>query len=159
MNGRGGGGGVSPSSRRLASTALAIAGSALALLGGIALYTREEVFDSDGFADNAAEALKDRDISEALADPITDQAIDKGPDVLINVRPLLLTAPRGCWRAPPSARCSERGRASCTRRGGERLRLPAAAGEAVRAASGGAAETSSRSTTTTAETWSTFPRS
>jgi hypothetical protein len=92
---------VSPSSRRLASTALAIAGSALALLGGIALYTREEVFDSDGFADNAAEALKDRDISEALADPITDQAIDKGPDVLINVRPLLLTATEGVLESTP----------------------------------------------------------
>jgi hypothetical protein len=94
-------GGVSERTRRVASIALAVAGSVLALVGGIALYLREEVFDAGGFAGNAAETLKDGDVREELEEPIVDQAIDRGPDVLINVRPVLVAAVDGVLGSTP----------------------------------------------------------
>jgi hypothetical protein len=72
--------------------ALAVIGCVLALVGGVALYARSEVFDSSAFADNAAESLKDDQVRAALVEPIADQATEQGPDVLINVRPLLVGA-------------------------------------------------------------------
>jgi hypothetical protein len=92
---------VNARTRRVASITLAVVGSVLALAGGIAFYLRAEVFDSDAFADNAAESLKDDKVEEALADPIVDQAIDNGPDVLINARPLLLSATEGVLGSSP----------------------------------------------------------
>jgi hypothetical protein len=92
---------VSARTRHLASIVLAVAGCVLALVGGVALYAREEIFDADAFADNAAETLKDHEMQEALADPIVDQAIDKGPDVLINARPLLLDGTEGMIGSSP----------------------------------------------------------
>jgi hypothetical protein len=92
---------VSARTRRVASIALAVIGSVLALAGGVAFYLREEVFDSNAFADNAAESLKDDKVEEALADPIVDQAIDNGPDLLVNARPLLLSATEGVLGSSP----------------------------------------------------------
>ncbi len=71
----------------------------LALVGGTLLYAREEIFDSDAFADNSVEALHHDQVREALSEPITEQAIDRGPDVLINVRPLLAGAVDGVLSA------------------------------------------------------------
>ena len=45
---------------------LAVAGCAFALVGGFALFAREEIFNADAFADNSAEALKDEQFREAL---------------------------------------------------------------------------------------------
>jgi hypothetical protein len=92
---------MSAGGRRGVSIALAVLGSVLALAGGFAFYVRSEVFDSDAFADNAAESLKDEQVRAALADPITDQAVDRGPDALINVRPVLLAAVEGVLDSPP----------------------------------------------------------
>jgi hypothetical protein len=92
---------VSARTRQLLSVVLAIVGCVLALVGGIALYAREQVFDSDAFADNAAAALKDDDVTKALAEPITDQAIDRGPDALINARPVILAATEGILQSSP----------------------------------------------------------
>ena len=72
--------------------ALAVIGCALALVGGVALYARAEVFDSSVFAGNAAESLKDHQLRTALVEPFADQATKRGPDALINVRPLLVGA-------------------------------------------------------------------
>ena len=80
---------MSPSTRRVASVVLAVAGCVLALVGGFALYAREEIFNADAFADNSAETLKDEQVREALGDQITKQAIDRGPDELINATPVL----------------------------------------------------------------------
>jgi len=87
--------------RQVVSIALAVIGCVLALAGGVAFYAREQIFDSDAFADNAAETLKDDQVQQALADPIVDQAIDRGPDALINARPLLLSATEGVLASTP----------------------------------------------------------
>jgi hypothetical protein len=92
---------VSAGTRRVASIVLAVLGCVLALVGGVAFYAREQIFDSDAFADKAAETLKDDKVDEALADPIVDQAIDNGPDALINARPLLLSATEGVLDSTP----------------------------------------------------------
>jgi hypothetical protein len=80
---------------------LAVVGCVLALVGGVALYARAEVFDSSVFADNAAESLKDRQLRAALVEPFADQATEQGPDVLINVRPLLVGAAEEAIGSPP----------------------------------------------------------
>ena len=92
---------MSARTRRVASIALVVIGCVLALAGGVAFYAREQIFDSDAFADNAAETLKDDQVQQALADPIVDQAIDRGPDALINARPLLLSATEGVLASTP----------------------------------------------------------
>jgi hypothetical protein len=92
---------VSARTRQVGSIALAVIGCVLALAGGVAFYAREQIFDSDAFADNAAETLKDDQVQQALADPIVDQAIDRGPDPLINARPLLLSATQGVLESTP----------------------------------------------------------
>ncbi len=92
---------MSARTRRVASIALVVIGCVLALAGGVAYYAREQIFDSDAFADNAAETLKDDQVQQALADPIVDQAIDRGPDALINARPLLLSATEGVLASTP----------------------------------------------------------
>jgi hypothetical protein len=92
---------VSARTRRVASIVLAVVGCVLAVVGGVAFYAREQIFDSDAFADNAAETLKDDQVQEALAGPIVDQAVDRGPDVLINARPLLLSATEGVLESTP----------------------------------------------------------
>jgi hypothetical protein len=92
---------VSARTRRVASIALAVVGCVLAVVGGIAFYVREEVFEATGFADNASESLKHTEVQEALADPIVDQAVDNGPDALINARPVLLAATEGVIGSTP----------------------------------------------------------
>jgi hypothetical protein len=92
---------VSARTRQVASIVLAVVGCVLAVVGGVAFYAREQIFDSDAFADNAAETLKNDQVQEALADPIVDQAIDRGPDVLINARPVLLSATEGVIGSTP----------------------------------------------------------
>jgi hypothetical protein len=92
---------VSPRTRQVASIVLAVVGCVLALVGGVALYARSEIFSSDGFADNAAETLKDDQVRVALVEPIADEATEKGPDVLINVRPLLVGAAEGMIGSTP----------------------------------------------------------
>jgi hypothetical protein len=84
--------GLSARRRNLASIVLAVVGCVLALVGGVALYARSEIFESGVFADHAAETLKDDQVRAALVNPLADEATEKGPDVLINVRPLLVGA-------------------------------------------------------------------
>jgi hypothetical protein len=72
----------------------------LALIGGTSSM-RGGDFDSDAFADNSVEALHNDQVRKALSEPITEQAIDRGPDALINVRPLLAGAVEGVLDSPP----------------------------------------------------------
>jgi hypothetical protein len=88
-------------SRRVISIVLAVVGSVLALIGGVMLYAREEIFDPDVFADNSSETLRDEQVRDALSEPIVDRAIDRGPDVLINIRPALDAAVDGLLESAP----------------------------------------------------------
>jgi hypothetical protein len=92
---------MSSDRRRRLSTAMAVLGAALALAGGFALYARAEIFDSDRFADNAVRALGDDRVRDELTEPIVDQAIDRGPDALINAEPVLRAAVSGALDSGP----------------------------------------------------------
>ncbi len=80
---------MSERQRGALSTILAAAGAALLLVGGFALYARQELFDSDAFSRTAAKSLSDSSVRDALARPIVEQIVTVGPDQLINVQPLL----------------------------------------------------------------------
>lgn len=68
---------------------MAIAGALLAVIGGVLLYLRAEVFNADAFGDHAVEALRKQEVRDALTDPIVQRAVDNGPDELVNATPLL----------------------------------------------------------------------
>jgi hypothetical protein len=87
--------------RRVVSIVLAIAGAATLFVGGITLYAREQIFDAEQFAQNASDLLGDERADEAIANPIVDQVIAKGPDELINARPLLSSAAQGVLDSRP----------------------------------------------------------
>ena len=92
---------MSARTRATISLVLAITGAVLALVGGTLLYARQEIFEADGFADNSVKAIGNEQVRKALAEPITAQAIDRGPDVLINARPLLASAVEGALDSQP----------------------------------------------------------
>ena len=100
--------------RRTASLVLVVLGTVILFVGGIALYAREEVFDADAFAQHASESLGDDRVDNAVANPIVDQVIKVGPDELINARPLLTAAARGCSRASRSETRFGDARRGCT---------------------------------------------
>lgn len=82
-------------SRATLSTVLAVVGVVLLLVGGFALYARQELFDSDAFSETAAKSLRDEPVRDELAKPIVEQIINIGPDQLVNVQPLLEGAVSG----------------------------------------------------------------
>ncbi|MGH2993343.1 MAG: hypothetical protein ACRDL1_07375 [Solirubrobacterales bacterium] len=87
--------------RRVASIVLAVTGAALALIGGIMLYARQEIFEADAFSRHASDSLGDERVGLAVANPITDEVIANGPDELINARPLLSSAAQGVIESGP----------------------------------------------------------
>lgn len=87
--------------RQTVSTLLAIIGSALALVGGFALYAHAEIFNSDAFAGATAQTLEEDEVRDALTEPIVEQAVTSGPDQLINGEPILRTAVQGVIASPP----------------------------------------------------------
>ncbi len=89
-------------SRRRLSVALAVIGSALALIGGVMLYLRESILDRDGFADRAERALGDHRVRLAVAQPISDAIVDSGPAKLVNARPLIESVVVGALGTPPA---------------------------------------------------------
>ena len=77
------------------STVLGIAGAVLLLVGGFALYARQELFNANAFSQTAAKSLHEEPVRDALAEPIVEQIINIGPDQLINAQPLLQGAVSG----------------------------------------------------------------
>ncbi|HSI80949.1 MAG TPA: hypothetical protein VK919_09890 [Solirubrobacterales bacterium] len=77
------------STRRTASIVLAVAGALCLVLGGLLLYARVALFESDAFADRAAEALADERVEHAVTAPIVNAIVDSGPAELINAQPIL----------------------------------------------------------------------
>ena len=87
--------------RRPASFALAILGAALALVGGVLLYARENLFDPAALSGRAQTALGDQRVRLALAQPITTAVLNSGPAKLVNVRPLIESVVTGALGTPP----------------------------------------------------------
>lgn len=88
--------------RRRLSIALAVVGAALALIGGVMFYLRENVVERDGFADRAELAFSDQRVRLAVAQPITDAIVDSGPAKLVNARPLIESVVVGALGTPPA---------------------------------------------------------
>jgi len=75
--------------RRTASITLVIAGTLCIVLGGLLLYARVALFDSDAFADRAAATLGEERVEQAITEPIVNAIVDSGPAELINAQPIL----------------------------------------------------------------------
>src|SRR5882757_8967980 len=76
------------------SLVLVVIACLAALVGGVTLYLREEVLDSQAFADRAVEAVHEPTVQHVLARRITVQLIEPAfPDLLAG-RPLISTAVR-----------------------------------------------------------------
>ena len=99
MNGNGAG--ERDRGRRRLSLALAVFGAFLALVGGVLLYARENVFDARALANRAESALSDQRVRLAVAQPITEAILDSGPPQLVNARPLIESVVTGAMGTPP----------------------------------------------------------
>lgn len=75
--------------RRFVATLLVVLGSVLALVGGVALYARQEIFSADNFAQRASVSLRNGDVRSEISDQIVDQIIEQGSGELIQAKPLL----------------------------------------------------------------------
>src|SRR3954452_956849 len=73
----------------LAGVCAALAVVALAL-GGVFLYARIELLDSQRFADRAVDALHDPTVRGVVAERVVTTAIDHGSRDLLTARPLLV---------------------------------------------------------------------
>src|SRR5437899_9480406 len=85
------------------SLVLVVIGCALALVGGVTLYLREEVLDSQSFADRAVEAVHQPTVQHVVARQITVQLIEPGFPDLIAGRPAISTAVRIAVTSKPFA--------------------------------------------------------
>jgi hypothetical protein len=95
------GAGSKQRTRRITSLVLLVSGAVILFVGGITLYLRQEVFDSESFAAHASESLGDDRVGLAVADPITDEVIANGPDQLINARPVVESGVQGVIESRP----------------------------------------------------------
>ncbi|UJA20634.1 hypothetical protein HJD18_10720 [Thermoleophilia bacterium SCSIO 60948] len=77
--------------RRLISPLLIAAAALLIGLAGTLFYVERNLFDSDRFADHAADALAKPDVRDAVADRLTQQIVRAEPD-LTGAAPLIESA-------------------------------------------------------------------
>ena len=75
--------------RLAASIALAVIGAALLVVGGLALYAREEIVDQDAFAQRATQTLDDDAVGHAIARELAAEVSNAGPPQLVSARPIL----------------------------------------------------------------------
>jgi hypothetical protein len=61
----------------------------LAVAGGVALYMRQEIINSDAFADRASDALQRDAVRRVVAREVVVQLFDRGSTDLISARPVL----------------------------------------------------------------------
>ena len=71
------------------SWALTVVGALLLLVGGIALYLREEIVDQDSFADRSVAVLEDDAVAHAVARELAASVSNSGPPQLVSARPIL----------------------------------------------------------------------
>src|SRR5882757_2372378 len=86
------------------SLVLVVIGCALVLVGGVTLYLREEVLDSQAFADRAVEAVHQPTVQHVLARRLTVQLIEPGFPDLIAGRPIISSAVRAVIVSKPFER-------------------------------------------------------
>jgi hypothetical protein len=75
--------------RRGVSYALTAIGALLLLVGGIALYLREEIVDEDAFAQRTTAVLEDDAVRHAVARELAAEVSSAGPPQLVSARPIL----------------------------------------------------------------------
>jgi hypothetical protein len=85
------------------SVGLVVVAALLALVGGVSLYLRDEVLDSQAFADRAVEAIHQPTVQHVVAREITVQLIEPGFPDLIAGRPLISSAVRVAVTSKPFA--------------------------------------------------------
>jgi hypothetical protein len=71
------------------SIALTAIAAVLLLVGGFALYLREEIIDSDAFADRTTETLEDDAVARAVSIEVAADFSNVGPPALVSGRPIL----------------------------------------------------------------------
>ncbi len=86
------------------SLVLVVIGCGLVLVGGVTLYLREEVLDSQAFADRAVEAVHEPAVQHVLARRLTVQLIEPGFPDLIAGRPIISSAVRAVIVSKPFER-------------------------------------------------------
>ena len=82
---------MSATVRERASLALAISGAVLLLAGAVLLYAREQIVDSQSFADKAEVALEDDRVRDVVAREIVVNLLENGSANLVAGRPVLET--------------------------------------------------------------------
>src|SRR5947209_4730320 len=82
---------------------LVLVAAVLALVGGVTLYLREEVVDSQAFADRAVEAVHQPTVQHVVARQITVQLIEPGFPDLVAGRPVISSAVRVAVTSAPFA--------------------------------------------------------
>jgi hypothetical protein len=76
-------------SRLATSIALTVIGAVLLLIGGLALYAREEIVDQDAFAERATATLEEEAVAHAVSRELAADVSNAGPPALISARPIL----------------------------------------------------------------------
>jgi hypothetical protein len=75
--------------RGAVSVGLIVIAAILLLVGGLALYLREEIVDSDAFADRATQTLEEDAVARAVSIEVAADFSNVGPPALVSGRPIL----------------------------------------------------------------------
>src|SRR4051794_14074091 len=86
--------------RRITATALVVIGTFFLLVGGMLLYTRQEVVNSHAFAAHASHALQDENVRAAIGDGVLNQVTTGGGAQLLSFRPALESVIDGVIASP-----------------------------------------------------------
>ena len=75
--------------RLAGSIALTVIGALLLLVGGVALYARQEIVDEDAFAQRASDTLEQDAVRHAVSRELAAEVSEAGPPQLVSARPIL----------------------------------------------------------------------
>src|SRR5260370_28552921 len=87
--------------RGVVSVILIVLASLSAAAGGVALYAREEVVNTDAFVDRAADALQQPTIQRGVGREITVQLLEPALPDAVAARPVIQAALKLAIGAPP----------------------------------------------------------
>lgn len=80
---------TSPRGRRIAAVTCLALGLLCLLLSVLALYLRTNLWDEEGFAQNAAEALQDPDVSTFVSERLVEQIVESADEDLLAAQPVI----------------------------------------------------------------------